>query len=366
MKYSIVTTTINIPVLLEKYVKDTLLYKRDCFFVVVGDKKTPVGAKKYCDKLARENDVEILFMDVDYQEKYLKDFPELMKHIPYNVIQRRNIGLLYAYQKGADVIITIDDDNFFMDNDFVGLHTVGKTKKMNVISSRTKWLNVCSFLEEEFGREFYHRGFAPEMWFKDESPQVDVQNVNVVVNAGFWLGDPDVDALTRLYYSSKPINATGYKRKSNFALAKDTWSPFNSQNTSLLRDVIPAYFLSPLVGRYDDIWGSYVVKRVADHLGHTISFGLPLVEQKRNLHNYWKDLEKEVDGMNLTMRFVEALSAVNLSGKTYSECYLEIYCSLPKILKIDAIETNHSSYFKDYIEGMGVWIKTFERLNSLE
>ena len=47
---------------------------------------------------------------------------------------------------------------------------------------------------------------------------------------------------------------------------KGTWSPFNSQNTALSAKIIPAYPLSPKVGRYDDIWASYVIYRIAGPL----------------------------------------------------------------------------------------------------
>jgi hypothetical protein len=62
----------------------------------------------------------------------------------------------------------------------------------------------------------------------------------VVVNAGLWLGDPDVDAVTRI---CNDINAEQYTREQSFALARGTWCPFNSQNTALWRGVIPAYCL---------------------------------------------------------------------------------------------------------------------------
>src|SRR5258708_16904628 len=165
MKYSIVTTTIHIPVHLEEYLKDAKAHGRECFFVVIGDKKTPPEAKEYCQALAFREKVEIVFMDVAAQEIYLKNFPELGAHIPYNCIMRRNIGILYAYQHGAETIITIDDDNFFLSKDFIGLHGVGDSKELEVLFSDTRWLNVCSFLREEFGREFYHRGFAQEILF---------------------------------------------------------------------------------------------------------------------------------------------------------------------------------------------------------
>ena len=90
------------------------------------------------------------------------------------------------------------------------------------------------------------------------------------LTAACGLADPDIDAVTRL---AAPVMATGYKRGESFALAKGTWFPFNSQNTALAREAIPAYFLSPHVGRYDDIWASYVVKSVAVHMQALVSPG---------------------------------------------------------------------------------------------
>ena len=86
------------------------------------------------------------------------------------------------------------------------------------------------------------------------------------MNAGFWLDNPDIDALTRM--ERQPV-VRGYKAHwpGNIALHPGTWSPFNSQNTALMRALLPAYFLSPYIGRYDDIWASYVIARIAQHTG---------------------------------------------------------------------------------------------------
>ena len=71
----------------------------------------------------------------------------------------------------------------------------------------------------------------------------------------------DVDAITRL---CNDISAVEYTREKSFSMAKGTWCPFNSQNTAISRSVIPAYCLSPRVGRYDDIWASYVCLAIMD------------------------------------------------------------------------------------------------------
>jgi hypothetical protein len=358
MKTAIVTTTIYVPKLLETYAADAKKFNRNCFFVVVADKKTPPEAENFCAGL----EAELHYFNLERQATYLKKYPELNEHLVWNSIQRRNIGILFAYEQGANQIITIDDDNFLVDEDFIGLHEVGTEKEMEVISSKTDWLNVCDFLKEEFGRRFYHRGFPPEKRFLKENLETKKESRKIVVNAGLWLEDPDIDALTRLYFPNQPINALSYTREDNFALAKDTYSPFNSQNTALHRDIIPAYFLSPYVGRYDDIWASYIVKRIADHLGHAISFGKPIVKQERNPHNYWKDLDAESMGMILTEKFTDILRSIELTGKNYGDCYRELTKKLDKSIEDCDFSEEKRRYLSGYLLGMRVWLKTFERL----
>jgi len=360
MKTAIITTTINVPVLFRDYMKNVKDLGHDCFFVVIGDKKTPAEAKSYCLDLGKEFDLPMTFLDVADQEEYLNKHPELGAHLTWNSIQRRNIGLVIAYEQGAEQIITIDDDNFFVSDDFVMHHSVGQSKDIEILSTKSGWLNVCNFLTEKYNRPFYHRGYPLEQRFADEEPTTARVNGNVVVNAGFWFGDPDIDALTRIYYFNKPIEAVAYERGGHFALAHGTWSPFNSQNTSLAREIIPAYFLSPYIGRYDDIWAAYVIKRISDHLGDYITFGDPVVKQERNVHNYWKDLAQEDKGMMLTTPFVEMLKAIPLSGTTYSGCFKEISDGFKQKIAEAKISDEHRMFLQKYQEGMEVWIKTFE------
>ena len=205
------------------------------------------------------------------------------------ILQRRNVSILVAFERGAEVIITIDDDNFFVEGqDFIGDHAapiLAGEQAMETLSSNTGWLNVCGFLEDKRGFEFYPRGYPmdqrwPALPSIHRSRQAPCR---VAVNAGLWLDDPDVDAITRL---CNDISAKRYTRETSFALAPGTWCPFNSQNTAVWREAIPAYCLSPNIGRYDDIWASYVMLIIMEHLGHSVAFGFPLVKQERNPHNY--------------------------------------------------------------------------------
>ncbi len=74
MHVTITTTTINIPYLIEDYIKDVIKYNRQDYvdFVITGDKKTPKEAKEYCQKLQEKYKIKMLFMDVNDQNEYME------------------------------------------------------------------------------------------------------------------------------------------------------------------------------------------------------------------------------------------------------------------------------------------------------
>src|SRR3989344_8082768 len=160
---AIVTTTIYVPKLLDSYADDVKKNNRAVLFIVVGDKKAPPETTVYCKELAARTGVTVEYFSVRRQEEYLKKFPALGAHIPYNCIERRDVGLVYAYEQNCETIITIDDDNLRVTDDFVGAHQVTGERACDVVSSSTGWANVCTLLTEKHGRRFYHRGFPVEM-----------------------------------------------------------------------------------------------------------------------------------------------------------------------------------------------------------
>jgi hypothetical protein len=273
--------------------------------------------------------------------------------------------MLLAYRNGADVVITIDDDNFVTNQDFVGLHrAAGTSREIPVYASTSGWLDVCSFLDVDDGVRFYHRGYPSKLrWRESERFLTSHRAVRrIAVNAGFWLDDPDIDALTRM--ERQPV-VRGFKPgwAGNIALEPGTWSPFNSQNTALMRDVLPAYFLSPNVGRYDDIWAGYIVNRIAGHLGDSISFGAPLVRQQRNPHDLWRDLDAERNGMILTDDFCEALRSIPLTGATYHQCFGQLAELLPGAWAEGPRWTDSQKAWRTGLfEGMRIWHDAFEEL----
>jgi len=359
-KFAIVTTTINNPTLLDDYAADSLNSGYgNLSFIVVGDKKTDPAAKGFVNGLNEKYPFEFIYMDPNDQISYLKKYPSLETFLPWNCVQRRNVGILYAYEKKADIIITIDDDNFIAVPGFLDGHAlVDSQNDIKHLKSDSKWLNICDFLEDKNEREFFVRGFPISERKMSRLPKYECQlNRKVVVNGGLWLGDPDIDAITRL---TSPIDVYKYSRNDNFALDKDVWCPFNSQNTALSSEVIPAYFLSPHIGRFDDIWASYFVKRVADYFNHSIAFGFPLVKQERNDHNLWNDLELELFGNKNTERLVEWMRSAKITGNTYKDVSLSLINEIKdKFMNSDDLTTEERESFEKFIEGYSIWINLF-------
>jgi len=360
MAVSIVTTTINQPVLLRDYCLNARKFgHRDVRFVVAGDRQTPKEVPAYCQELARDFDYQVEYLGVEEQQNWLSRFSELRDHLPFDSLARRNVAILKSYLDGADVIITIDDDNFVLEEqDFVGWHRgAGQTRPTVCVQSDTGWFNVCEMLEEEKGRQFYHRGFPWHKRWQESRVVREKRTGRVVVNAGLWLGAPDVDAVTWL---DSPLKATGFKKgyEEGVTLMPGTWSPFNSQNTALAREVVPAYFLSPYLGRYDDVWASYIVRRIADHLGDYVRFGFPLVRQVRNSHNYLVDFDRERLGLELTEDFVEGLRQFALHGSTYAECYGEVVEYVAGFVKNNEKVRRQGDFGRavgQLVQGMKIW-----------
>lgn len=366
MKVTITTTTIHIPHLIEDYIKDVIKFGRQDYvdFVIAGDRKTPVEAKEYCAALEAKYKIPVLFMDVEDQNAYLDRFPLLKGYLPWNCIQRRQVAILKAYEQGADVIVLIDDDNYIACEDYVGKHlSLGSRVEMETVSSPTGWYNICDDLEERQGRKFYPRGYS----WADRVEEVtdirrEVKSIRTVVNAGFWLGDPDVDAVTRL---AAPVDVVAYRRKDNYALAPGTYSPFNSQNTAIHRDMVPVYFLVPDIGRFDDIWSSYIVERIAWRMGDAVSYGEPLVRQNRNDHDLWVDAWAEEMGTKMTTDFCRWLRSIELTKDSYLACGEELMDKLKAF--VDALPNaelpaRNRAYVNQVIDGHRVWFETMKTL----
>src|SRR4029077_2093685 len=123
---------------------------------------------------------------------------------------RRNVGYLMALESGADFLISIDDDNYCPEqDDFFSAHAVvcDSAVSQRTVQSDTNWFNVCDLLRFEPARCVYPRGFPYFSRHRSSSTRELRLEAEVRINAGLWLGDPDLDAPT---WMAAPVSGRGF------------------------------------------------------------------------------------------------------------------------------------------------------------
>lgn len=276
MRKFIVTTTIN---------KTTKAVKKfdhmsGWELIVAGDLKTP---KNY--KLKNG-----IYLSPNDQDKISKKLSNL---IGWNCIQRRNFALLYAYINGADIVATVDDDNIPYKNWGKNL-LIGQLSKVNYYKEDQCCFDPISVTNHS---ELWHRGYPLDMVNLKNNKKDKIQKKFFFdIQADFWDGDPDIDAVCRMIYKPECKFSDN-----NFPFASNKISPFNSQNTFLTRKALKNYFMFPHIGRMDDIWASYYLQT----LGLNVVYSKSSVYQDRNEHNLINDMKKEYMGYELNSNLLK-------------------------------------------------------------
>jgi len=277
MKKVIVTTSINpVTSAIEKF--DALA---DWTLVVIGDKKTPAGYK-----LKRG-----IYVGPEEQEKY---DPALSEAIGWNCIQRRNFGLLWAADLKADLVAVVDDDNIPYPGWGEDL-LLGRPVKVNYYETDLPAFDPVGATNES---RLWHRGYPLQLVPKRSYDKKTAKEFFFDVQADFWDGDPDIDAVCRMIYAPDCKFDPKY-----FPLAASKLAPFNSQNTFMKAEVLSDYFLFPHAGRMDDIWAAYYVQA----RGKRVVFNKASVFQARNVHNLVKDMKNEYLGYENNLEVVTSL-----------------------------------------------------------
>lgn len=374
----IVLTTIHVPTVLDTYLDNFEIHEHTQYhIVVVGDLKSPVSTGAYLNSLKKRG-VDVHYLAPRKQEEWCaRNAPELGAWLPWNSVQRRNLGYLYAAQQGAQLLISIDDDNFVLPHtDYLGEHRkTGETLELLALESSDGWLNLCDYVDTTPKRRFYHRGYPLEhRWVTDAKHTTLRQKKRVAVNVGFWLSDPDIDTFSRM---EEPFEVTGTSfPEPSVSLAPGTWHPFNSQNTALHIDLLPCLFLLSIGSltpttqilnfRYDDIWMSYFARKAMDHLGDQVAYGGPNVRQDRNPHDMLADLQNEMFPLLLTSKVTQWLRDLKLTATTYAGCYFEIINHLDvQSSRRSETTAEEAHYLQIALRGMRIWLRTVSSLFSL-
>ena len=272
----IATTTINEPTkALKLFAKN-----QNCKLIVALDKKS----KKF-------NLKNSIILSTRYQEK---KWPKLSKLVGWNCIQRRNFAILEAFERGAETVALIDDDNIPYKNWFNNIYV---HKRINCKEIKTNKI-IFDPVGYTNHSNLWHRGLPLELVNNRIYKVGKKYLIKPDIQANFWNGDPDIGAVCRMIFKPE----CSFKKKL-FPFFSKKISPFNSQNTLIQRKVIKDYFLFPHIGRMDDIWAAFYVTSKK----YRVVYNEPTVYQQRNVHNLIKDFKDEYIGYVNSLKLVESL-----------------------------------------------------------
>lgn len=249
----------------------------------------------------------------------------------------RSYGFWKAHQLGAGVIITIDDDCYPVDRDFVAGHVA----------------NLSLWAPEKWATTFPH----PNFLYTRGYPYKIRNKLPVVISHGLWSNKMDLDAKTQLKYPN--VNTAPYPPVASF-IPRGQYFPMSSMNLAFRREVTPLMYF-PLMGsdphgnpwgydRFDDIWAGIFDKKICDHLGLGVVNGSPFVEHRKASDPH-KNIEKEKAGLATNETLWGLVDAVILTKKTPVACYREL---------AQKVRFPKERYFKKLREAMLVWASLFE------
>jgi len=309
VKTALVTTTIHVPRVLELYKACDPTVK----MYVAGDRNTPREAYEETLRIGGS----VCLPESGHQWK-------CSELIGWKTISRRNIAFLHALKAGAELVVSIDDDNAPINLDYFWNYETRLTRPFGGLcaSSKSGWFDAGQLLvpwakHRGIPHAYHHHVYAP------------IVKAKIGVMAGLVLGDSDVDATTRL---ETPLGVAtmlvSELAKAGVVVDLNTHTVFNSQNTAVIRELVPAWFMMPGVGRMDDIYASLIVQRVAKERELHVHFGKPFVHQQRNEHDLIKDLRAEIDGYEHVRSMATLLDQIVLRGKSVIEDTRTIYQTL--------------------------------------
>lgn len=217
----------------------------------------------------------------------------------------RSFGFLMAYQAGADLIATLDDDCF------PDVHGGG----MPICTAHARAMERPRWVESIPGMRT--RGL----------PYRNLGKFRAMANVGLWSDVPDLDSVQTL--AGHPHASGGFRPPAGSrVIPAGQYFPMCGMNLAFYREAAPLFYF-PLMGdgqpyrRFDDIWGGVIAKRVMDHLGWHVSVGAPIVRHIR-ASDPMVNLVKEAPGIARNETFWREIDIAPLTAANPSRCMAEM------------------------------------------
>jgi hypothetical protein len=274
--------------------------------VFIGDKKS-TPAKIWKDKYLGD---KITFLDTNEQLTTLSY--RIISHIPMNHFARKNIGYLYAIERGAKIIYDTDDDNLLKHDGqefikWINLMENNNNQVKNIMEIPIASRKINPYLyfgvmdKNSIPKFVWPRGFPlPHITNYSESarptPNYIMKNHSLSeVGVVQFLADndPDVDAIYRL---TKHLPLFFTSNHLGVVIPLGSMTPFNGQATLYMHNTFWGLLLPQSVhGRVSDIWRAYFTQRIMSERGLFLMFTNPVVEQFRGDHHMFiKDFQAEL------------------------------------------------------------------------
>ena len=273
-----------------------------------------------------------------------RDLGKQAEIIPRRTSAVRSWGLRKAWQGGADIIWTLDDDCYPEDGRRGAyLAAIEDVLSGDAYAPSDAWWNTID------GSGLHPRGY-PYGVREAMRP--------VMVHHGLWSNVPDLDGVTQLAnpdFRLPPAQASQY-------VPSGALFPMCVMNLAWRAEMTPAMYML-LMGqcacgdpwgfdRFDDIWAGMFEKRICDHLGYAVSSGAPSVRHSR-ASDPAVNARLEAGGMAAHEDLWPYVNGIRLTASTVAGCYQEI---------AEAVASYGSGpYWKRLGEAMDVWAGLFEK-----
>lgn len=272
------------------------------------------------------------------------DFAELGEDawiIPRRTSACRSYGYWKAWQGGAGIIWTLDDD-CYPEDARRGSYLAALEKILRSDRSQGGWVNT---LPAEHGK--YPRGFPYA---------IREQRRPVMLHHGLWSGVPDFDGLTQQAdpdFRLPPAQDVS-------VLPCGPFFPMCVMNLAFRADLAPASYLL-LMGqdgqggrwgfdRFDDMWAGLFVKRICDHLGWAVTSGAPSIRHSK-ASRAEDNIRLEAAGIAAHEDFWPYVRGIPLTATTAGACYREL---------ARAVAGFGSGYWPKLATAMAIWTALFE------
>lgn len=237
----------------------------------------------------------------------------------------RSFGFWKAWEMGAEYVLTLDDDVRPMDG------TTDLFQQHIDAMRHPKWVSTLE--------RYRVRGL----------PYRNVGEIEAKVNVGLWTGNLDLDSVHTLS-GRQPPQPTAFSS----LVPSGQYLPMCGMNLCFHRDAVPLMYF-PLMGegqeyrRFDDIWAGVMAKRIMDHLGEPMSYGIPFVHHIC-ASDPFVNLVKEAPGIVRNETLWEEVDAVELSGCSVIGCMEEMG---------EQLAASRDAYLASVGKALGIWTGLF-------